>query len=82
MKRKIFYILAVALILTGCTTTTVIGPYADFFRPDRCEGWPAKADHIGANGEVTPSYVLRGYQAYRCERDTRIAAGEALKRLS
>lgn len=80
MKRKIFYILGAALLLAGCTTATVIGPDADFFREDRCEGWPAKADHI-VGGEVAPSYVLRGYQAYRCERDTRIAAGEALKKL-
>lgn len=74
-------ILATGLLLAGCQTATVIGPDPEFFREDRCEGWPKKADHVGADGEVAPSYVLTGYRAYRCERDTRLAAGEALRKL-
>lgn len=67
---------AISLMLAGCQTTPVIGPDAEFFDPDRCVGWPKKSD-----GLSEPEYVLRGYQSYRCERDSRLAAGEALKRL-
>lgn len=76
MKTILILTLA-ATLLAGCSQTVVIGPDAEFFRPDRCAAWPSKAD-----GHTDAEYILRGYQAYRCEKDTRLAAGEALKKLA
>lgn len=76
MKTILIFTLA-AMLLAGCSTTTVIGPDAEFFREDRCAAWPSKAD-----GHSDAEYILRGYQSYRCEKDSRLAAGEALKKLA
>lgn len=72
-------IICMALAMGACTTTrpVVIGPDAAFFDPERCRGWPRKDE-----GLSDPEYVLRGYESYRCERASRLAAGEALKELS
>lgn len=71
-------LIVLSIVLSGCTTTrpVVIGPDAAFFDPERCRGWPRRDE-----GLSEPEYVLRGYESYRCERSSRLAAGEALKEL-
>lgn len=76
---KTAFLLMLVMTLGACTTVrpVVIGPDAAFFDPERCKDWPKKAD-----GLSDAEYVLRGYEAWKCEKSSRLAAGEALKELA
>lgn len=77
LKTALAAILLVSLAACETTKPIIIGPDAAFFDPERCRSWPTKAE-----GLDDAEYVLRGYQAFKCNYDSRIAAGEALKKLS
>lgn len=48
-----------------------------FYSPTACPSWPSR-DETVVNGDDQEGsdYTLRGYEAYRCERNTRLSAGE------
>lgn len=71
----------VALTLAGCQTPGVrrelvpVMVEATFYDPNLC-AWPKVGDYIVQSTDLEAArYDLAGYQAYRCERDARLAAG-------
>lgn len=75
-------IVAVALTLTGCGTTrtkTVYVPVtvpATFYDPATCV-WPDRDQVIVAGTDLElADYILKGFEAWSCERTLRLGAGE------
>lgn len=49
---------------------------------DACPAWPRKADVIIlGTDEEGAEYDLKGYEAYRCERATRLKIGDQVAKL-
>ena len=78
---RVILIAALGLALAGCGSTGVrrelvpVQIEASFFDPNLCH-WPRIADHVVTGDDLEAAgYDLAGYEAYRCERNARLAAG-------
>jgi hypothetical protein len=46
-----------------------------FFSPTACPSWPTVGSVVGGTDQEASDYMFAGYEAYRCERTTRLDAG-------
>lgn len=88
MKTSLLLIAVIspAIMLSACATSTVpmtrwtaATPDPALFAPDACPAWP---EPVAGNEEVAVGYDFSAYQAYRCERATRLKAGEQARRIA